>query len=454
MKEKLFRREVKMGRKEARIQKQLEKNPIVECNKIQQKYCPKLFHRFSETKDLRHQSYVEYSNKVMLGSLYYKGIGGITSMQGMTERFNDVKVVNNIRLFLGEKDGEYLPHGVTLNEYLEDLDASELQGIIQDEVYELIRRKTFDEAKYNKKWIVIIDGTQLYSGSRQLNDKCLERHHGKGTNNEVINYHSDVLEAKIVLGEKMIVSIASEFIENNADDTKRYKHMSEEERKQDCERKAFDRLAKKLKKKFPRLPIILLADSLYASEAFMNTCRDNKWDFIVRYKTGSIPTIAAEYEAIPEKETAGHAKYINDIDYREKKVNVLRFWEEKVIKGEVVKTTFQWLSSIRITKKNAEKLAGIGRLRWKIENEGFNRQKHWQGDITHACSWNDKAMKNHYLMMQISDMIKQLYEWFYLKKNKIEKTQKNISSDLLSSFGWLLTREDIFLSDMQSISQN
>ena len=443
-----------MGRKEARIQKQLEKNPIVECNKIQQKYCPKLFRRFSETKDSRHQSYVEYTNKVMLGSLYYKGIGGITSMQGMTERFNDVNVVNNIRHFLGEKEGEFLPHGVTLNEYLEDLDASELQGIIQDEVYELIRRKSFDEAKYNKKWIVIIDGTQLYSGSRQLNDKCLERCHGKGTDNELTNYHSDVLEAKIVLGEKLIVSIASEFIENNAEDAKRYKHMSEDERKQDCERKAFDRLAKKLKKKFPRLPLILLADSLYASETFMETCRDNKWDFIVRYKTGSIPTIAAEYEAIPEKEIVGHVEYINDIDYRKKPVNVLRFWEEKIIKGEVVKTTFQWLTSIRITKKNAEKLAGIGRQRWKIENEGFNRQKHWQGDITHACSWNDQAMKNHYLMLQISDMIKQLYEWFYLKKNKIEKTQKNISSDLLSSFARRLTDEDIFLSDMQGISQN
>jgi hypothetical protein len=443
-----------MGRKEARIKKQFEKNPILECNKIQRKYCPRLFERFSETVDPRHPSYVDYSNKMMLGSLYYKNVGGITSMQEMTERFNDVNVVNNIRQFLGEKEGEYLPHGVTLNEYLEELDASELQEIIQDEVYELIRRKSFDEAKYNKKWIVIVDGTQLYSGSRQLNDKCLERHRGKGTDNELINYHSDVLEAKIVLGEKLIVSIASEFIENNAEEAKRYKHMSEEERKQDCERKAFDRLAKKLKKKFPRLSIILLADSLYASEAFMNTCRNNKWDFIVRYKTGSIPSIAAEYEAIPEKETAGHAEYINDIDYRGKTVNVLRFCEDKVVSGEIVKTTFQWLTSIRITKKNAEKLVGIGRLRWKIENEGFNRQKHWQGDITHACSWNDQAMKNHYLMMQISDMIKQLYEWFYLKRNGIKKVQKNISSDLLSSFARRLTDEDIFLSDMQSISQN
>ncbi len=105
---------------------------------------------------------------------------------------------------------------------------------------------------------------------------------------------------------------------------------------------------------------------------------------------------------------------------------MLRFWEEKIVNGEVVRTDLQWLTSVRITQKNAEKLAGTGRKRWKIENEGFNRQKNWQGDITHACSWDAAAMKNHYLMTQISDMVKQLYEWFFLKAKRIKKKQKNL----------------------------
>lgn len=50
-------------------------------------------------------------------------------------------------------------------------------------------------------------------------------------------------------------------------------------------------------------------------------------------------------------------------------------------------------------------------------------------------------------------MIKQLYEWFYLKKNEIKKKQKNISSDLLASFARQLAKEDIFLSDTQSVLQ-
>ena len=47
-------------------------------------------------------------------------------------------------------------------------------------------------------------------------------------------------------------------------------------------------------------------------------------------------------------------------------------------------------------------------------------------------------------MEQISDFMKQLYEYYYLKKNGIEKKQKNISSDLLASFGRQLTKKIYF----------
>ena len=47
-------------------------------------------------------------------------------------------------------------------------------------------------------------------------------------------------------------------------------------------------------------------------------------------------------------------------------------------------------------------------------------------------------------MEQIADFMKQLYEHFYLEKNEIKKLQKNISSELLASFGRQLTKtEDI-----------
>ena len=53
----------------------------------------------------------------MLGTLYYKGIAGIDSMQEMTEQFNEETVSKNLSAFIGEKAGEYVPHHVTENEY-------------------------------------------------------------------------------------------------------------------------------------------------------------------------------------------------------------------------------------------------------------------------------------------------------------------------------------------------
>ena len=81
-------------------------------------------------------------------------------------------------------------------------------------------------------------------------------------------------------------------------------------------------------------------------------------------------------------------------------------------------------------KKQCQKIVNAGRNRWKIENQGFNRQKHWRGNIEHACSWNEQAQKNHYLMEQIADFIKQLYEYYKKKKNEINlpfKTNKNFA---------------------------
>ena len=131
---------------------------------------------------------------------------------------------------------------------------------------------------------------------------------------------------------------------------------------------------------------------------------------------------------------------------------VLEKWNDK--DGNEKTTEFAWITSIQITKTNAKKLVAAGRHRWKIENQGFNRQKHWQGNIEHACSWNERAQKNHYLIEQIADFMKQLYEYFYLEKNEIKKLQKNISPELLASFGRQLTETEDISSELHNAILN
>ena len=440
-----------MSREQDRIKKKLEKNPIIECNKIQQKFYPELFKRFTEVNDPRHQSYIEYSIKTMLGTLYYKCICGISSMQEMTRTFNDELVVKNLYAFVGEKIQDYLPHGVTINELLEKLDPEELENIQKGIAYSMIRRKTFDDARVLKRWQVIVDATELDEGYKKKNDGYLSRCYNKGEKTEFTKYHRSVLEAKIYLGNNLVCSIASEPIENSDE----YVNQSEEAIKQDCESKAFVRLAAKIKKKFPRLPIVIRADGLYVTQRVLQICKEYQWDYIIRYKEGCASSIAKEYRALPEVEKSGtDIEFQNDIMFQDFDVNLVYYKDKRKSDGEERITEFAWITSIRITKTNAKKIVRAGRNRWKIENQGFNRQKHWQGNIEHACSWNERAQKNHYLMEQIADFMKQLYEYFFLEKNEIKKLQKNISSELLASFARPLTETEDINTELQKAILN
>lgn len=50
-----------MNREQERIRKGLEKSPVVECNKIHNKYYPELFEKSANVNNSRNQSYIDYS---------------------------------------------------------------------------------------------------------------------------------------------------------------------------------------------------------------------------------------------------------------------------------------------------------------------------------------------------------------------------------------------------------
>lgn len=435
-----------MSRAEQRAKRKLEQNPIVACNGVQKKYIPELFQMFGDVNDPRKLGYITYDSREMLGTMYYKSIAGISSMQEMTRVFTDGQVVSNLYQFMGTEEKDFLPHGVTENEFLERLEPQELEKIQQQIVYQLIRKRTFEEARLFGKWIVIIDGTELDEGLQKKNDYYLSRCYNRGTDKEFYKYHRSVLEAKIYFGDKLLCSIASEPIENSEE----YIHQNEEQIKQDCEIKAFERLAEKIKKAFPRLPICILADGLYVQHKVFQTCQKYGWEYIIRYKEGAASSIAKDYRELPEIERVNEdLEYSNEIIFGDDTVNLVYYRETKHKNGADKTTEFAFVTSFEITRRKSSKIVTAGRKRWKIENQGFNRQKNWQGDITHACSWNKTAQRNHYLIVQIADFIKQLYEHFFLEKYEIKKTQKNISSELLASFGRQLTSEDISQNDLQ-----
>ena len=430
-----------MTRAEKRAIKNQIRNAIKEFLKIQAHYFSDLIEDIKKIMDERNQSYVTYEIEVIIFVMILKNICSIESMQEMNEAFNEGTCVKNIYRVLGLEEKDYLPHYVTINECLSRLDNQELEKVRKKMVYGIIRKRSFEYGKFlGEKWLVIADATQLFCFKERHCEHCLTKTVNKGTPEEKTVYYHQVLEAKLVLGDGMIISLATEFIENPRANAG----------KQDCELTSFKRLAETVKREYPRLPICLLADSLYASESVFEICRKNKWDFLIRYKEGGIPSIMEEYREIvnmgemgervlereeiyrrkPNLKQKLHMRWVNGLEYRRHPIHVL---ELKIEKEGKKHQEFTWLGSIEIDDSVAEEMTETGRKRWLIENEGFNIQKNHRYMITHANSLDYNAMKNHYLITQIADILMQMYENGDRGIKELKYTIKKISEELLES---------------------
>lgn len=186
---------------------------------------------------------------------------------------------------------------------------------------------------------MIVDGTWLQTYRKEPDEFCMRREHVKEDGRKRKLWYRMTLETKLVLSDDLIISFDTEF----GKDARRQKKMNAEQIKQDCENKAFKQLAERIRKDFPRLPILLLCNSLYAREPVFNICKKRHWNYIIRYKTGSIPNIMEEYEKIPEKEQGEKEKieFVNGIGYKNQEVNVLKYEEKQIRKGEIVTVRFQ-----------------------------------------------------------------------------------------------------------------
>lgn len=417
---------MKRTRKQKREQEK-EINFFGEYIKITKHFFKDINNKFANVKDVRNQSYVTYGPELILFTVVMKNVSGIVSMNKMTKDFNNDEVIKNISVALGYDSLEEIPHYDTINNFLKNLETSELEKIRDYMIRELFKKRSLEKYRLlDKYWCIAIDGSQLFSFKERHCDHCLKKEYKNKDTGEIdktIYYHT-VLEAKLVLGD-MVFSIMTEFIENE----------NESVSKQDCEINAAKRLMKKLKFKFRKLNICILGDSLYSTEPIYNLCEENNWKYILRFKEGRAKTLWREIQEIKKLENHNsNLTFINDISYKEKLVNAVDFTEVAKKEPKELPKNFVFITNIRITEKNVLNIVNAGRSRWKIENEGFNNQKNIRYDIEHACCLDYQAIKNHYLLIQISDILRQLLENGSVAIKELKAGIKEISSRILESF--------------------
>jgi hypothetical protein len=116
---------------------------------------------------------------------------------------------------------------------------------------------------------------------------------------------------------------------------------------------------------------------------------------------------------------------------------------------------FAWLTPLPVNRKTVEEIAlKGGRYRWKIENEGFNRQKNSGLNLEHVYSIDPEKWKAYYLLLQIAFIVVQLLERGSLLRRLAEEagrpvwklfgSLRNVARRLLDSVRYLEWEESWF----------
>ncbi|WYD80864.1 MAG: hypothetical protein V8K32_02895 [Candidatus Electrothrix gigas] len=408
-------------------------------------FFPNLFDRIRKIEDCRKKS--EYE----LVELITACIAMFIFKEGSRNAFNNDRDEENFKENYKNLFHMRLPHMDTVDNVMRQLNENELEKLKTDMICNLLKKKSLHKFRFlGKFFIVAVDGTGIHSFSERHCDQCLTitSKNGKTT------YFHNVLEAKLICSNGFSISLATEWIENPVGDFD----------KQDCEKKAFKRLAEKIKKSFPRLPICITADGLYPSQPFFNICRENDWHFIVTFKDGNLPSVWEKIHSLPKnvltdtcnesdnhpnKKVTSVFRWINGIDYKGYNLNWVEC-TENTINIETNKTEtvrFVHLTDIAVSEDNVSEISHTGRLRWKIENEGFNTQKNHGYNLHHKYSRiSYTASKNYYQCLQIAHLINQLVElsekFSRLLKGKM--TVKHLWKCLIGFFTYdLIIAEDL-----------
>lgn len=319
-------------------------------------------------------------------------------------------------------DVDSVPHGDTVNGVVCGLPFEPVQELVCGMTETLIDKKVlYPHRLFERYYVVAVDATGMLRFDHPHCPHCLRQTHGGKT-----MYYHPVLEAKIVTPSGFAFSLMSEFIENPDNDPAR----SDQQRKQDCELKAFYRLAERLHARFPRLSLLLAMDGLYAVGPVFEVCRRYGWKYMITLSDDQLRSVNEEFECLAaaapgnrltwrtgrKAEIRQQYRWANDIAYRDSQrrehtLSVLECISVRPGKDGENQNKFKWVTNVTVAAENVVALANEGgRLRWKIENEGFNVQKNGGYNLEHAYTEDEHGMKVYYLVLQMAHLVMQLLE--------------------------------------------
>jgi hypothetical protein len=379
---------------------------------------PTLLARLEKIQDVRNPKKLKHKLTVLLLYGILTFVFHRTSRREANRTLTRPMIVENLKLLFPEL--ETIPHHDTLYRLLERIDVNEIEAAHLDVVRRCIRHKKFRRYLIANCYPIAIDGSQKLVRDVQWSEETLQREVKKG-DGTTLQHYVYVLEANLAFHNGMTIPLMTEFLSYSDGDT--------ESNKQDCEQRAFHRLAERLKQAFSHLPILVLLDGLYANGPIIELCRKMKWDFMIVLQDGSLPSVWEEAEGLQkldpgqlvEQTHDGRAQkfwWANDIRYEygpngkhHQTFHVVvceESWQEvdKNSAEVITKTSHHaWVSARPLSSRNVHQRCNLGaRHRWSGIETSFLVEKRQGYQYEHAFAYNFNAMKGYHYLMRLAHM--------------------------------------------------
>jgi hypothetical protein len=282
--------------------------------------------------------------------------------------------------------------------------------------HDLLERRLFDDARLFGRWYrMVVDGS--------VKEKCRQGFEEGGKSSTNGARYRYVLQLSVVGPEGTLFPLMHEEMDLRdpvAD-------------KEDCELKSFARLSARLKNEFPRLPICVVADSLYCCQAVVVTCKQYDWMYVLTLKEGRQPTTWEEtIHLLPlhrtnrlrcllgqdGKEGQQDFRWVENVLLGEHQTNV-------ILQGEITPqpsaTLYAYITNFsNLTPHRVAVVVNSGGRERHLIEDTFNAQKNNGIGLEHVFCANATASKNYYTMMQVAEVLwtltchgglRRLYDW-------------------------------------------
>ena len=398
------------------MKKEFSQNTTEVFSKTIFHYVPEILKYIDEIREPRKRN--NYSMRYLIMSEMLMFLSEGKSQRFTETAYRDNKYLENIGKIIKEELRK-IPDAEIYTNVFSKVEKEEIEKFQYKINYQMIRNKIYEGSKILGKYNLVLDATRFQKAHYEISEEWL-----KETKDGNTTWYLSMLELKLVANNKAI-SLMNEMIKN--EDKKKeneteeeIKNKSIEELKQDCELNASKRMLPRFRKIYPRLPVRIIADSLYPSIGLIELCEKENLEYIFVLKDKRIPTLLAEFltlvsmsegnrEIKETKEQIVLTLWENDIDYKGKKINVIRQITKDKETGKYSK--WMWITNREITRNNLYKIIYCAKLRDYIENQGFREQKITSGiDLEHVYSKDIKAIKVIYTIIQITHLILQIIE--------------------------------------------